>query len=358
MSRHLFDRPHPNIRRAVGELLLTPALGASVILYEFADRTLDQCLESKSYLMESSMSQHIVKGILAGLAHLHSHDMIHGNLNPQSILLRPRAEGPIQVLLADFGDSPGATTLHYQAPEITLGRLPGHQQSIHGTDGRGQGHGGGNGGCHGPSADIWSAAAIARELLTGVRLCVAFPQDSALMCASRLAGPISEQRWPGCSSCNGWVDEALAIHPVPWTAKRCPWHIEPEAASAVIKMLELLPAARPTAMVALSFSWMCSRQLVATLAASASPPDSQSRPQTAGLANSQAMPVPSLQQVACQCSGNCQNHKIHNCTQAAQNADSRFHPCRQPASPGSSYCPELSQTFRSLRPYAALLVWW
>jgi serine/threonine-protein kinase len=87
----------------------------------------------------------LVEGVLAGLEHLHSRNILHRDLKPDNILIQaghPR--------LTDFGVSrilsgslvSGAGTLYYMAPEAFDGEM----------DGR---------------SDVWSAGVILYELLTG-----------------------------------------------------------------------------------------------------------------------------------------------------------------------------------------------
>lgn len=99
--------------------------------------------------VESSQALGLIEGICEGLAHAHSHGIVHGNLKPAHILLNQKAEPKI----SNFGftcpeDAPGTAEENprYTAPEILIRKSAADVRS-----------------------DIYSVGAILYELITGRR---------------------------------------------------------------------------------------------------------------------------------------------------------------------------------------------
>ena len=103
------------------------------LLFERLDTTLLSLMEAgiadPNKRREAILS--FLSGVAAGLAELHSRNLVHGDLNPNNILLNVLDDGVEQVKLGDFGSSCYAnTTIRYHinrnryfcfAPEVLLG---------------------------------------------------------------------------------------------------------------------------------------------------------------------------------------------------------------------------------------------
>jgi serine/threonine-protein kinase len=123
----------------------------------------------------------IVAAIGSALDHAHGRGLLHRDVKPANILLKPGADGAEQAMLTDFGiaknvasvtpltrDGQVPATVAYAAPEQVAGEP---------MDGR---------------ADVYSLGVVLFELLTGRR---AFPQDDlSPLVASVLAGPVPDVR--------------------------------------------------------------------------------------------------------------------------------------------------------------------
>jgi len=104
---------------------------AFLILVEDRAKLLQTALEEQHQQFSHTHSRqqsllpiHVLRDVSAGLAHLHSHGVVHRDVKPANVLLR----GDEQVKLCDFGSSRDlemsvqqmsvAGTLGYMAPEV------------------------------------------------------------------------------------------------------------------------------------------------------------------------------------------------------------------------------------------------
>ena len=136
-------------------------------------------------------------GVLDAITHLHDLGIVHGDVNPQNVLLRADGDPMLadlgSAIYADDGGSPpraAALTLDYAAPEVLVGS-PCNQ-----------------------AADLYSVGVLAARLLTGEHLFPRHPDEEELAYVRRRIAIASPPAVPPSSFDN--VLQAL-LHPVPST---------------------------------------------------------------------------------------------------------------------------------------------
>ncbi|KAG0475233.1 hypothetical protein HPP92_014919 [Vanilla planifolia] len=176
-----------------------------------------------------SVIQSFLYQLLKGVAHCHSHGVLHRDLKPQNLLV-DQEKGILKV--ADLGLGRAFTiplksytheivTLWYRAPEVLLG-------STHYSIG----------------VDMWSVGCIFAEMARRQPL---FPGDSELqqlLHIFRLLGTPTEEQWPGVSSLRDWHEYPQWK---PQSLSRAVPSLEPEGIDLLSKMLQYNPANRITA---------------------------------------------------------------------------------------------------------------
>ncbi|MEU6304663.1 serine/threonine-protein kinase [Streptomyces chartreusis] len=152
------DHPHLVRTRAVCtvEAPDLPALdGAIALVMDRAEASLRQVLEAADSGSPAPEAVRILRGVAAGLAHMHGAGWVHGDLKPANVLLG--ADG--EVWLADFGLATELDGTHAHLPPLgTLDHLPpewwSQRTGAEGTLVR-------------PTADIWAFGVLAHQVLTG-----------------------------------------------------------------------------------------------------------------------------------------------------------------------------------------------
>ncbi|MET9390360.1 serine/threonine-protein kinase [Streptomyces sp. NPDC006624] len=129
--------------------------GAIALVMDRADASLKDVLDAAATGEPVGDAGRILRGVAAGLAHMHAAGWVHGDLKPANVLLGPDG----QVRLADFGLATELDGTHAHMPPLgTLDHLPPEWWSQRtGTQGA----------VVRPTADIWAFGVLAHQVLTG-----------------------------------------------------------------------------------------------------------------------------------------------------------------------------------------------
>ncbi|XP_054162769.1 cyclin-dependent kinase 2-like [Oppia nitens] len=172
---------HPNVVRLHDVVHCDKNL---YLVFEYLNQDLKKLLDSTSSGLARSLVKSYMWQLLQGLAHCHSHRVLHRDLKPQNLLIDTNGN----IKLGDFGLARSiglpirtytheVVTLWYRSPEILLGSH-----------------------FYGPSVDVWSLGCIFAEMVTKRAL---FPGDSEidqLFRIFRTLGTPDEKVWPGVSN--------------------------------------------------------------------------------------------------------------------------------------------------------------
>ncbi|TXG57471.1 hypothetical protein EZV62_015300 [Acer yangbiense] len=208
------------------------------LVFEYLDTDLKKFIDShrkgvNPRPLPPSLIQSFLYQLCKGVAHCHSHGVLHRDLKPQNLLL-DKDKGLLKI--ADLGLGRAFTvplksytheivTLWYRAPEVLLG-------STH----------------YSPAVDIWSVGCIFAEM---VRRQALFPGDSEfqqLLHIFRLLGTPTEKEWPGVTSLRDWH-----VYPLwePQNLARAVPSLGPDGVDLLSSMLKYNPADRISAKAAM-----------------------------------------------------------------------------------------------------------
>ncbi|MBA0753884.1 hypothetical protein Gogos_000090, partial [Gossypium gossypioides] len=208
------------------------------LVFEYLDTDLKKFIDShrkgpNPRPLPPSLIQSFLFQLCKGVAHCHSHGVLHRDLKPQNLLL-DKEKGILKI--ADLGLGRAFTvplksytheivTLWYRAPEVLLG-------STH----------------YSTAVDMWSVGCIFAEM---VRRQALFPGDSEfqqLLHIFRLLGTPTEKQWPGVTSLRDWH-----VYPrwEPQNLERAVPSLSPEGVDLLSKMLKYDPAERISAKAAM-----------------------------------------------------------------------------------------------------------
>jgi cyclin-dependent kinase len=211
------------------------------LVFEYLDTDLKKYIDSHGRGNKNPLPTSIIKSFMyqlcKGVAHCHSHGVMHRDLKPQNLLV-DREEGLLKI--ADLGLGRAFTvplksytheivTLWYRAPEVLLGA------SHYSTP-----------------VDIWSVGCIFAELSRKSPL---FPGDSELqqlLHIFRLLGTPTEEVWPGVSTLRDWHDYP---HWQPQNISRVVPDLDPQGVNLLSSMLQINPAKRISAKAALQHAF-------------------------------------------------------------------------------------------------------
>ncbi|CAK9212886.1 hypothetical protein BDL97_07G020800 [Sphagnum fallax] len=211
------------------------------LVFEYLDTDLKKYIDSHGRGNKNPLPTSIIKSFMyqlcKGVAHCHSHGVMHRDLKPQNLLV-DREKGLLKI--ADLGLGRAFTvplksytheivTLWYRAPEVLLGA------SHYSTP-----------------VDIWSVGCIFAELSRKSPL---FPGDSELqqlLHIFRLLGTPTEEVWPGVSTLRDWHDYP---HWQPQNISRVVPDLDPQGVNLLSSMLQINPAKRISAKAALQHAF-------------------------------------------------------------------------------------------------------
>ncbi|KAE8663737.1 Cyclin-dependent kinase B1-1 [Hibiscus syriacus] len=208
------------------------------LVFEYLDTDLKKFIDSHRKCpnprpLAPSLIQSFLFQLCKGVAHCHSHGVLHRDLKPQNLLL-DKEKGILKI--ADLGLGRAFTvplksytheivTLWYRAPEVLLG-------STH----------------YSTAVDMWSVGCIFAEM---VRRQALFPGDSEfqqLLHIFRLMGTPTEKQWPGVTALRDWH-----VYPrwEPQSLDRVVPSLSPDGVDLLSKMLKYDPAERISAKAAM-----------------------------------------------------------------------------------------------------------
>ncbi|KAJ0087638.1 cyclin-dependent kinase B1-2 [Pistacia vera] len=215
------------------------------LVFEYLDTDLKKFIDShrkgpNPRPLPPTLIQSFLYQLCKGVAHCHSHGVLHRDLKPQNLLL-DKEKGILKI--ADLGLGRAFTvplksytheivTLWYRAPEVLLG-------STH----------------YSTAVDMWSVGCIFAEM---VRRQALFPGDSEfqqLLHIFRLMGTPTEKQWPGVTSLRDWH-----VYPVwePQNLARAVPSLSPEGVDLLSSMLKYNPADRISAKAAMDHPYFSS----------------------------------------------------------------------------------------------------
>ncbi|XP_024037993.1 cell division control protein 2 homolog 2 [Citrus clementina] len=201
------------------------------LVFEYLDLDLGSFIRKHTATSIRPHIKTILSQILVGLAYYHSHNILHGDLQPSNVLIDLKSK---KVKLADFGLTTSFGVPHieysynevgspYKAPESRI------RSSVYSTP-----------------HDVWAVGCIFAEMVSGNPLFPCGKKDHLSLIVS-LFGKPTKETWPGAN----YISELLHSHPQCMPADLAEQllglGLEPPGVELLSQMLYLDPDLRVTA---------------------------------------------------------------------------------------------------------------
>jgi eukaryotic-like serine/threonine-protein kinase len=192
---------HPNIARCFGHS--PPDAPMPYVVMEFVEGASVASYLRPGLAYETQYALPIAQGLLAALTEAHRLGFVHGNIKPSNVILVPRPDGPPVVKLLDFGTGKVMDAAGGIMTRTRNGSFLGSPSYLSPEQIR-------NAREIGPRTDLWSAAIILYQLLTG-RDPFPAPTEAAKLTLVLSTDPHPvDQGKPALSAWRGFFARALA----------------------------------------------------------------------------------------------------------------------------------------------------
>ena len=233
----LKELEHPNIIK-IENIHYEPIKKKLYLVFEYIKYDLRKYLKSLGKAMDPKIIKSFLKQLISGLLHCHSRRILHRDLKPQNLLINPEEK---VLKIADFGLARAFSvplreltheieTLWYRSPELLLG-IKTYDLGV----------------------DTWPLGCIFAEMYLGHPLFMGDCEIDQLFKIFQFLGTPTEDNWPG-------------FNKLPYYKKNFPRfkksdpmkvlkNMDPQGLNLLLKLLEVDPNKRITAIDALKHSY-------------------------------------------------------------------------------------------------------